>query len=132
MQENKITIIINKPIETVFYFTTNPKNTHLWIPSIQEEIADEFPPRIGTQYRNHGKDSDWDFYKVLEYEPNKTFTLCDLEGNYHVKYSYKELNNNQTEMEYFEWMENGELKNPFTMDILQNLKLNMEKASEHV
>jgi len=34
MKENKITIIINKPIREVFEFTTYPKNTHLWIPSI--------------------------------------------------------------------------------------------------
>ncbi len=46
MQENKITVIINKPIEEVFEFTTNPKNTHLWITSINEEIAEEYPQRL--------------------------------------------------------------------------------------
>ena len=46
MKENKITVIINKPIGEVFEFTTNPKNTHLWIPSIEEEIAEEYPPKI--------------------------------------------------------------------------------------
>ena len=30
-------------------------------------------------------------------------------------------------MEYFEWMEDGELKNPFSEDILQNLKSVLEK-----
>lgn len=34
MRENKITVVIDKPINKVFEFTTNPKNTHLWIPSI--------------------------------------------------------------------------------------------------
>jgi len=48
MKENKISIIINKPIEEVFEFTTNPKNTHLWITSIVEEVSDEYPPKIGT------------------------------------------------------------------------------------
>ena len=126
MQENKITIIINKPIEEVFEFTTNPKNTHLWIPSIDEEIAEEYPPKIGTQYKNRGNDSDWDFYKVVEFQNNKIFTLSDLENNYHVKYSYRKINDNQTEMEYFEWMKNGELNNPFTDDIIQKLKSVME------
>ena len=127
MRENKVTITINRPVEEVFEFTTNPKNTHLWIPSIQEEVADEFPPKIGTQYKNRGENSDWDFYKVAGYKPFKIFTLSDLDGNYHVRYTYKKLNDNQTEMEYFEWMESGELKNPFTQNILDNLRSIMEK-----
>jgi len=127
MRENKITVVINKPIEEVFEFTINPKNTHLWIPSIQEEIAEEFPPKIGTQYKNRDESSNWDFYKVIEYEPNEIFTLSDLDGNYHVRYTYKKLGKNRTEMEYFEWMNHGELKNPFTNDILQKLKSVLEK-----
>ena len=126
MQENKITIIINKPIEEVFEFTTNPKNTHLWIPSIEEEIAEEYPPKIGTQYKNRGNDSDWDFYKVVEFQKDKIFTLADLEDNYHVKYTYRKISDNETEMEYFEWMELGDLNNPFTDDIIQKLKSVME------
>jgi len=129
MKENKITIIINKPIEEVFEFTTNPKNTHLWIHSISEEVAEEYPPKIGTQYKNKGKDSDWDFYKVIEIQNNEIFTLSDLGNNYHVRYTYRKLNDNQTEMEYFEWMQDGDLKNPFTKEIFGTLKLVMEKDS---
>ena len=55
MKENKISVVINKPIHEVFEFTTNPSNTHLWIASIIEEVADQFPPQIGTQYKNHGE-----------------------------------------------------------------------------
>jgi len=128
MKENKIIILINRTIEDVFEFTTNPKNTHLWIPSIQEEIAEEYPPKIGTQYKNRGQKSDWDYYKVLEFELNKVFTLSDLNNNYHVRYTYKKLIDKQTKMEYCEWMKNGELKNPFTEDILQNLKSVLEKS----
>lgn len=29
MKENKISVVINRSIEEVFEFTTNPKNTHL-------------------------------------------------------------------------------------------------------
>ena len=126
MKQNKISIIINKPIEEVSGFTTNPKNTHLWIPSIEEEIAEEYPPKIGTQYKNRGDNSDWDFYKVVEFQKNKIFTLTDLDGNYHVQYTYKKIGDNQTEMEYSEWMENWELSNPFTDDIIQKLKSVME------
>jgi len=127
MKENKIIILINRTIEDVFEFTTNPKNTHLWIPSIQEEIAEEYPPKIGTQYKNRSQKSDWNYYKVLEFELNKKFTLSDLNNNYYVRYSYKKLGDKQTKMEYYEWMKNGELKDPFTEDILQNLKSVLEK-----
>jgi uncharacterized protein YndB with AHSA1/START domain len=126
MQENKIAIIIDKPIEEVFKFTTNPKNTPLWISSITMEVAEEYPPKVGTIYKNKGDDSDWDFYKVIEFEVNKRFTLSDLEGNYHVRYSYRKINDNQTEMEYFEWVKIGEIENPFTEDIIQKLKKVME------
>lgn len=127
MKENKITVIINKPIEEVFEFTTNPKKTHLWISSIQEEVAEEYPPKIGTKYKNRSKDYDWNFYKVVDYKLNKIFTLSDLEGNYHVRYTYKRLSNRQTRMEYFEWMGKGELKNPFSEKVLQNLKSVLEQ-----
>jgi uncharacterized protein YndB with AHSA1/START domain len=126
MQENKITIVINKPIDKVFEFTTNPKNTHLWISSIVEEIAEEYPPKIGTQYKNRGSDSNWNFYKVIKFKNNKLFVLSDLKENYHVKYTYRKINDDQTEMEYFEWVQNGKLNSPFTKNIIQKLKSILE------
>ena len=129
MQANKITIIINKPIEDVFEFTTNPKNTHLWIPSIKEELAEEYPPKVGTKYKNRSGDSNWDFYKVVDFQDSKIFTLSDLSDNYHVKYTYRKISDTQTEIEYFEWMNNGDLNKPFTYDILQKLKSIMESKS---
>ena len=126
MKENKIIVIINKPIETVFEFTTNPKNTHLWIPSIDEEIAEKYPPEIGTKYKNRGKDLKWNFYEVVDFRKNKIFILFNLKENYFVKYTYRKLDDNKTEMEYFEWVKSGELENPFTTDILQNLKSVLE------
>ena len=126
MRENKITVIIDKSIDEVFEFTTNPQNTHLWIPSISEEVADEYPPKINTKYRNRGDNNNWDEYKVVDYQKNKVFILSDLDDNYFVKYTYRQLYNNKTEMEYFEWMTEGKLSNPFTEDILGNLKKVME------
>ncbi len=72
----------------------------MWIPAITEEVAEEYPPQIGTKYRNRGNGLDWDFYKVIEFQNNKVSTLSDLENNYHVKYTYRKINDNQTEMEY--------------------------------
>ncbi|XLQ19713.1 MAG: hypothetical protein ACKUBY_03920 [Candidatus Moraniibacteriota bacterium] len=126
MKENKITVIIDKPLAEVFEFTTNPKNTHLWIPSISEEIADEYPPKINTKYRNRGNTDDWNEYKVMDFQKNKVFILFNVKDAYFVKYTYHQLDNNKTELEYFEWMTTGELTNPFTEDILENLKKVME------
>lgn len=74
----------------------------MWIPSIQEEVSDEFTPRIGTHCKSHGENSDWDFHKVAKYEPFKKFSLSDLSGSYHVKYTYKIFSEILTGVEYFE------------------------------
>ncbi|PID33391.1 hypothetical protein CR969_01060 [Candidatus Saccharibacteria bacterium] len=124
--KNSITITINKPIDEVFKFTTNPAKTHLWIPSIKKEVADNYPPAVGTIYKNCGEDGQWDTYKVTEFIDNQLFTLSDLENNYNVRYSYHPINDQQTEMTYFEWVNEGALSNPFTEDIIGNLKLVLE------
>jgi len=126
MRENKIIVVIDKLIDEVFEFTTDPQNTHLWIPSILEEVSDGYPPKINTIYKNRGEDNNWDRYKVVDFLKDKVFILSDLDENYFVKYTYRKLDNNKTEMEYFEWMTNGELSKPFTEDILGNLKKTME------
>ncbi len=122
MRENKITVVIDKPIDKVFEFTTNPQNTHLWIPSISVEVADEYPPKINTRYKNRGDSDYWDEYKVVDIKKNEVFILSDLDENYFVKYTYRKLDDNKTEMEYYEWMTNGELSKPFTESVLGNLK----------
>lgn len=123
MQENKITIIIDKPIKEVFEFTTNPKNTHLWVPFIEEEVADEFPPKIGTAYKSRRGDS-WNVSKITEYERNKVFKLEN--DVFSVRYSYRKINDNTTELVYLESVKQGKLTNPFTKEVLKELKLIME------
>ena len=71
MNKNKIVIVINKSIEEIFEFTTNPKNTHLWIPQIKEELSDRYPPKINTIYKNLGSSGEWNYYKVIEFEKDK-------------------------------------------------------------
>lgn len=127
MQSNKLTIVIQRPVEAVFEFTTNPKNTPLWIEGMVEEISSEFPPHFGTTYKNRRDDLNWEMYKVVEFEKNKCFTLQDAAGNYHVRYSYKSLNDHETEMTYFEWALDGELNHPFSQAVLVKLKAVMEK-----
>ena len=127
MKENKLTVTINCSIKEVFEFTTNPKNTHLWITHLKEEVANPYPPKIGTVYKNTGDTKKWDSYEVTEFEENKIFTLRDSDSNYHVRYTYKRLKDAKTEMVYFEWVNNGELENPFKQKVLNKLKEVMEK-----
>ena len=122
MKKNEIKIIIDKPVEDVFEYTTNPENTHKWIPSVEEEVAEQYPPEIGTVYKNRGINTEWDIYEVLEFEENEVFALANKKDNYMVRYTYRKLDDSQTEMIYFECVKEGELSNPFTDDILLNLK----------
>ncbi len=123
MKENELKIIINKSIEEVFEFTTNPKNTHLWVPFIEEEVAEEFPPKIGTAYKNR-RGTSWNISKVSEYKINKAFKLEN--DIFSVKYSYKKIKENSTELIYLESVKRGKLAKPFTKEILQKLKTTLE------
>ncbi len=127
MNKNKISIIINKPIEDVFEFTTNPNNTPLWITHLKKEIAEPYPPVIGTVYKNTTDGDNWDVYEVIEFEEGTLFTLKDTISPYKVRYTYKSLDQDKTNLEYFEWMEQGELSNPFKVDVLEKLKNIMDK-----
>jgi|SRR3989344_591453 len=127
MKENKLIIVINRSIKEVFDFIINHKNTPMWIEYIKEEIAKPYPPKIGTIYKNTADTKKWDSYEVTEFEPNKVFTLRASDGNYHVRYTYKMLDYAKTEMVYFEWVENGELENPFRQEVLNKLKDVMER-----
>lgn len=126
MKSNKLTIQVEKPIEHVFEFTTNPKNTPSWIDNIEVEEASEWPINIGTTYRNRSRVGNWTEYVVTALDPNSIFELADKNGNYHVRYSYKKLGDDTTEMEYFEWVDEGDINGPFTVETMNKLKTVLE------
>lgn len=122
MKQNKLTIKINKPAREVFDFTINPKNTHKWIKSIEIEKSSDWPIKISTKYKNKGKDNNWSEYKVTDLKQNKVFELVSSDSNYHVRYTYKPIDQNSSEMEYLEWVDKGELDNPFVQSTMEKLK----------
>jgi hypothetical protein len=128
MKSCKLTIQINKSASYVFQFTLNPKNTSLWIDSILKEEVNETPTKIGTVYRNVNTEDKWSEYTVTQYEKNNYFELVSSDKNYHVKYTLTPLDSMKCKLEYFEWVESGQLESPFTIQILEKLKLVLESS----
>lgn len=122
MKDCKLTIKINKPVSEVFEFTTNPNKTPLWVGSIVHEEVNETPVKVGTVYRNSNKDGVWSEYEVTEFVKDKLFVFSQKNSTYHVKYTFTKIDDNSCELEYYEWVDEGILEEPFTKDILEKLK----------
>ena len=130
MNENKLTIYIDKPIEDVFEYSLESDNVPKWITSIEKEIPSERPVKIGTRLRNIGVNSDsWNEYEIVEFLPPKTFTLKKLNDDYFVKYTCTK-NGSGTDFEYYEWAENKNLDDIMEIDALELLKEQIEEAGE--
>lgn len=128
MKSNELTILINKPVSNVFAFVLNPDNTAKWIDSIVVEESNEFPVKKGTIFRNKDKDGNWSEYIVTEYEKDCSFVFTKKDGNYHVRYTFKSVDEKTTELTYFEWVDKGDLTDPFTLGILNKLKTVLENS----
>ena len=121
----RLSIQIEKPVSEIISFVLNPKNTPLWIDSIVKEETNEWPVKLGSIYRNQSQNGDWNEYTLAELKDNG-FTMVQKDGNYHVQYTLTPLSGNSTDFEYYEWVESGELENPFTIEILEKLKKVLE------
>lgn len=109
------------------HFTLIPKTHPLWINSIVEEETNEWPIKIGTIYRNKNRQGQLTEYVVTALKENRLFELKTTRGNYHVRYTHRNLDNGVSELEYYEWVDNGNIEAPFTLDMLNKLKEIIEK-----
>ncbi len=127
MKNNKLTIKIEKPSDVVFAYYTNPKNTPLWWDAVTVEETSEWPIKIGTTYKSQSKESgNWSEFTVTDLRENKVFELTSKDGKYHVRYTHKPIDDSSMELEYYEWVDEGELEDPYTMEILGKLKSAIE------
>lgn len=126
MKNNVIKIVIHRPVRDVFKFTANPENTPKWIGSIAHEEIDHAPIRVGTIYRNTNQAGETTEYEMIEYDPPATFMLRQKGGSYSVRYIFQPVDDHTTEFTYHEWVEDGDLKDPFPQSHLDKLKQVME------
>lgn len=127
MKSKRLAIKINKPRNEVFDFVTDPANTPKWVDFIVEEKTDEWPPKLGTIYKNQDRAGEWRELQMTEFEQNKMFVMSNQASGYHVRYTLKSLDNRTTELCYEEFVDKGELEGPFTIEILEKLKSIIEQ-----
>lgn len=130
MKDVKLTITINRSAHDIFNFVLNPENTPKWIDGVVKEQVNEIPTRRGTIYKNQGKDGNWRELEITDYEPGTMFAMSEKDSNIHVKYTFKPLNDKQCELEYYVWVESGDLGEPFTQNNLQNILRKLKSIIE--
>lgn len=128
MKELTLKIIINKPSSEVYSFYINPKNTPLWVESFVEEKTSEWPIKVGTHYINQSKNGVWGDYTVTALKENELFEFVSKDGNYHVRYTHRTIDTTSSELTYYEWVDRGNIEEPFTMEILEKLKQLVENS----
>ena len=122
VNENKLTIRINRPVHEVFTFAITPPNSTRWINSIVKEETNEWPISIGTIYKLQDKNGGFSEVVVTAIRENKFVEWVSKDQVYHCRYTFNSIDKNTSELEYHEWVDEGELEEPFTLDVLEKLK----------
>lgn len=132
MKSNKLIIQINKSVDEIFDFVITPPNLTLWIKSIANEETNEWPIKIGTIYKLWDEKGNINEMIVVDINNNEMVEWISNDQNYHCRYIFKNINKDISEFEYYEWTDEGELKEPFTIDILEKLKFVIENQTNQL
>ncbi len=127
MIDQKFVVRINKPIEEVFAFITNPASTPEWINSIVKEESEDASFQIGTIIRNWDMKGNMNEYKVTAYDKPAVFQLESTVADYKLRYTCTPVSDTQTSFEYYEWSDSGELHSSSMREILNKLKMVLEQ-----
>lgn len=125
MNNLTLRIVIDKPASDILSFVLNPNNTHLWINSFVKEETNEWPVKVGTIYKNVNIKGEWGEVRLIDLHKHG-FEMATLDDVYHVRYTLTPLSANQTEFEYYEWVNTGSLDAPFELSHLHKLKSILE------
>lgn len=123
MTTQEIRIKIKVPRTEVFEFTTEPENTPKWIDTVTKETINTERIGLGTMYTN-----EYGTLTVTDYEKDAFFELTNHETGYQCSYTYHKIDDDTTELVYFEAMEDGsELTEPMEQRHFEVLKTLLEK-----
>ena len=64
---------------------------------------------------------------MTAFEKDKMFELTRINGNYHVRYTFTPTDDGKCDFEYYEWVDDGELDDTFSQDVLEELKGILER-----
>lgn len=123
MQTNEIRITIKAPPEIVFEYTLEPKNTKYWVEDSIEMTTDTDQIGLGTKYSNKHITRE-----VTDYQRDNFLELADVDGIYSCSYSFRKIDDDTTELIFFESHNDGtELEYPIEADCFEKLKEVLEK-----
>ena len=123
MKANEIRITIASPQEKVFEYTLEPKNTPQWVSDVIEMKTDTDQIDLGTKYFN-----EFITREVIDYDRNSFIELADVEGPYSCSYSFRKIDDEHTELIYFESHSDGsEIEYPMDKQSFERLKNLLEK-----
>jgi hypothetical protein len=125
MNESKLKIRINRPSDELFDFVLDPLNTPRWIDGIVKEETNESPTRLGRC--SEIKTWTGSGMNIKSRLLNLAWCLLSQKNSdYHVTYTITPLGKS-SELEYFEWVDKGELEEPLAPVALQKLQAVMER-----
>lgn len=126
MKTNKLVIKINKTINEIFSFCVTPPNSTKWIPNVIGEETNEWPIKIGTIYKLTSNDNNATHMTVVDINENISIEWISKDKNYHCRYILEQIDCQTTIFKYFEWVDKGNIEEPFTEEILNKLKKTLE------
>jgi hypothetical protein len=126
MKSNKLNIRINKSLHEVFLFTITPPNSTKWIPSVMKEETNKWPIKVGTVYKLTNEKGEVSEVAIKDMKENEMVEWVSKDKNYHCRYNFQSINGDNTEFNYYEWVDKGQLGEPFNIEVLNKLKFVLE------
>ena len=134
MKKNTLTIDIEKPVDVVFRFTSNPKNTPKWVHSILEEKTSDPEVKIGTVYfqkvDNGSETPKQSALVVTGFVKNKRLDFHLVNCEYTCSYRYEKIPTGTRLIYKEENGVDGEIESPMAMENMQILKKLIEETLE--